>query len=64
MASRGQPMRAEDNERITQVGPGTPAGNMPRRYLGPVMPSAKLTNKPVKVRLLGEKFVLFRSRRD
>jgi 5,5'-dehydrodivanillate O-demethylase oxygenase subunit len=54
-------MLAEENRKITQVGPGTPGGNLLRRYWWPVMPSASVTNKPVKVGLLGQKFVLFRT---
>lgn len=54
-------MKREENERITQVGPGTPAGNMLRRYWWPVVPSANVGTKPVKVKLLGEQFVLYRS---
>ena len=51
-------MLREDNERITRVGPGTPGGNMLRRYWWPIVPAANVRNKPVKVGLLGEKFVL------
>jgi 5,5'-dehydrodivanillate O-demethylase len=51
----------EENTRMTQVGPGTPAGNMLRRYWWPILPSDEVKNKPIKVGLLGEKFVLFRT---
>jgi 5,5'-dehydrodivanillate O-demethylase len=52
----------EENELLTRVGPGTPAGEMLRRYWWPVDFTEELTQKgrPVKVRLLGEDFVLFR----
>lgn len=53
-------MTPEENERLTRVGPGTPAGNMLRRYWWPVWFSEKVTDKPVPVRLLGEDLVLFR----
>jgi len=54
-------MNREENERITRVGPGTPGGTMLRRYWWPVAISDHVGNRPHKVRLLGEDFVLFRS---
>ena len=53
-------MTPEENERLTRVGPGTPAGAMLRRYWWPVWFSELVTNKPVPVRILGEDLVLFR----
>lgn len=55
-------LSAEDNALFTQVGPGTPCGEMMRRYWMPVAAAAELTaDKPVKrVRVLGENLVLFR----
>ena len=53
----------EDNERLTRVGPGTPMGNVFRRYWLPVLLSSELKDKdgaPVRVRLLGEDLVTFR----
>jgi len=52
----------EENELLTRVGPGTPAGEMLRRYWWPVGFTEHVTSKgrPVKIRLLGEDFVLFR----
>jgi 5,5'-dehydrodivanillate O-demethylase oxygenase subunit len=50
----------EENETLTRVGPGTPAGNMLRRYWWPVGIDADLKDKPTFVRLLGEDLVLFR----
>ncbi len=52
----------EENEMLTRVGPGTPAGEMLRRYWWPVRFSELVTKKgqPAKVRLLGEDLVLFR----
>ena len=29
-------MRAEENERLTRIGPGTPCGEMLRRYWWPI----------------------------
>ena len=50
----------EENEILTKVGPGTPGGEMLRRYWWPVGISAELRNKPTFIRLLGEDLVLFR----
>jgi 5,5'-dehydrodivanillate O-demethylase len=53
-------MTPEENERLTRVGPGTPCGEMLRRYWWPVWFSEEVQDKPVPVRLLGEDLVLFR----
>jgi 5,5'-dehydrodivanillate O-demethylase len=51
----------EENERITRVGPGTPGGNLLRRYWYPIAAGAELRDVPSKrVRLLGEDLVLGR----
>jgi 5,5'-dehydrodivanillate O-demethylase oxygenase subunit len=52
----------EENELLTRVDPGTPGGELLRRYWQPVAPAAELTaEKPIKaVRLLGEDLVLYR----
>jgi 5,5'-dehydrodivanillate O-demethylase oxygenase subunit len=51
------------NERLTQVGPGTPGGALFRRYWLPIAPSSQLRENPVrKVRVLGEDLVLYRDR--
>jgi nitrite reductase/ring-hydroxylating ferredoxin subunit len=52
-----------DNERLTRVGPGTPMGNLYRRYWIPAALSDELPEAdgdPVRVRLLGENLVAFR----
>jgi 5,5'-dehydrodivanillate O-demethylase oxygenase subunit len=54
-------MDADDNRRITQVARGTAAGEMLRRYWWPILPSANVGKTPVKVKLLGEEFVVFRT---
>ena len=56
-------LTTEQNERLTRVGPGTPMGDLLRRYWHPIAPSDELNeNDPTKeVRLLGEDLVLFRS---
>ena len=50
----------QENDNWTRVGPGTPGGEMLRRYWWPVEFSEVLKGRPRKVKLLGEEFVLFR----
>ena len=52
----------EQNERLTKVGPGTPMGELMRRYWHPLAGSAQLNaeNPTKEVRLLGEDLVLYR----
>jgi phenylpropionate dioxygenase-like ring-hydroxylating dioxygenase large terminal subunit len=53
----------EDNELLTRVGPGTPMGNLLRRYWTPALLSEDLPEPdcpPQRVRLLGEDLVAFR----
>ena len=54
----------EENELMTRVGPGQPAGELLRRYWYPVSIAAELTDEnPTKfVRILGEDLVLFRDK--
>lgn len=63
-------MKAEQNELITRIGPGTPCGDLLRRYWHPVAlvdefnPALDpaMAVRPVKaVRLLGQDFVLFKN---
>lgn len=56
-------LKPEDNERLTRVGPGTPAGTLFRRYWQPALLSSELPEAdgaPVRVRLLGEDLLAFR----
>ena len=56
-------LSVEENQRLTQVGPGSPMGEMMRRYWHPIAASAELDENPTKeVRLLGEDLVLYRDR--
>ena len=56
-------LTVEENERITKVGPGTPMGELMRRYWHPVAGAAELDDNPVKpVKILGESLVLYRNR--
>jgi phthalate 4,5-dioxygenase oxygenase subunit len=52
-----------DNEILCRIGPGTPGGNLMRRFWHPVCTSAQLPHPdcaPLRVRLLGENYVAFR----
>ena len=55
-----------ENELLTRVGPGTPAGRLFRRYWQPVALTEELPSggRPVPIRLLGEDLVLFKDKRD
>src|ERR671925_1087359 len=55
----GRPMPLHDAE-LTEVGPGTPAGELLRRFWQPVGLSAELTERPKAICVLGEDLVLFR----
>ena len=54
----------EENEFLTHVGPGTPGGELLRRYWHPVAVSAELTDErpTMFVRILGEDLVLFKDK--
>ena len=53
----------EQNERLTSVGPGTPGGELMRRYWLPIAPFAELLENPVKkVRILGEDLTLYKDK--
>jgi phthalate 4,5-dioxygenase oxygenase subunit len=52
-----------DNEAVTRVGPGTPMGDLIRRYWQPVLLArevAEADGDPIRVRILGEDLVAFR----
>jgi 5,5'-dehydrodivanillate O-demethylase len=56
-------LTAEQNERLTRVGRGTPCGELMRRYWHPVAASAQLRERGVhSVRLLGEDLILYRAK--
>ena len=54
-------LSAEVNETLTRVGPGTPAGELFRRYWIPVGISAEVKTAPKRVRYLFEDLVLYRN---
>ncbi len=55
----------EENETLTRVGPGTPGGELLRRYWYPVAVASELTdeNPTQLVRILDETLVLFRDKK-
>jgi phenylpropionate dioxygenase-like ring-hydroxylating dioxygenase large terminal subunit len=57
---------AEENELLTRTGPGTPMGNLIRRYWIPAIRADEVPEPdcpPVRVRLLGEDLIVFRDTR-
>ena len=55
----------EENQQLTQVGPGTPMGDLLRRYWHPVAAVGEFEERPTRpVRLLGEELLLFKTGED
>jgi phenylpropionate dioxygenase-like ring-hydroxylating dioxygenase large terminal subunit len=53
----------QENDRVTRVGPGTPMGEVFRRYWNPVALSSELPEPdgaPIRVKILGEDLIAFR----
>src|ERR1041384_220548 len=53
----------ESTELLTRVGPGTPMGNLLRRYWMPALLTSEVPqadSDPVRVRLMGEDLIAFR----
>jgi len=51
------------NDRFTRVGPGTPCGELMRRYWHPVAAAAQMKDKyTMPVRILGEDLILYKDR--
>src|ERR1051326_8187534 len=64
MGRRQEMLSKADNDLATHVGPGTPMGNLLREYWLPAMMSCELAAPdcpPVRVRLLGENLIAFRT---
>lgn len=56
-------LRTEVNELLTQTGPGTPMGDLFRRYWLPALLAEELPEDdcpPVRVKLLSERMIAFR----
>ena len=59
-------LKKEQNDLVTQTGPGTPMGELMRRYWQPILLSRELPEPdgpPLRVRVLGEDLVAFRDSR-
>ena len=56
----------EENELLTKTGPGTPAGELLRRYWQPVALAQELPphGAPLPVKIMGEDLVLFRDEKE
>ena len=57
----GRPAGTWDPE-LVEVGPGTPAGELLRRYWHPIARSGEVTARPQEIRVLGEDLVVYRDR--
>ncbi len=56
-------LKPEENRTLMEVGPGTPMGELLRRYWMPIAPVAELDDQPTKaVRLFGENLVLYKDK--
>jgi 5,5'-dehydrodivanillate O-demethylase len=56
-------LTTEENERLTRVGPGTPAGTLLRRYWFPVAAVAEMADRWTKrVKIMDEELVLYKTR--
>ena len=54
-------LTAARNELLTRVGPGTPMGELLRRYWQPIGGASELEKNPIKpIRLMGENLVLYK----
>ncbi len=58
----GRPAQ-RSNKLLTEVGPGTPCGELMRRYWQPIAVSEDVRDLPRKVRILGEDLIVFRDRK-
>ena len=57
----GNVLTAARNDLLTRVGPGTPMGDLLRRYWQPIGGASELENNPIKpIRLMGENLVLYK----
>ena len=55
-------LTAEQNDRLTRVGSGTPMGELMRRYWHPIAAVPMMNDRSTKpIRLLGENLILFKS---
>ena len=55
-------LTVEQNDRLTRVGPGSPTGELMRRYWHPISAVAMMNDRATKpIRLLGEDLILYKS---
>lgn len=53
----------EQNEQLTRVGPGTPMGELLRRYWHPIAATSQMKDRhTMRIRILGEDLVLYKDR--
>ena len=60
-------MRADQSELLTRTGPGTPLGQLFRRYWPPALHASELAQRdgpPVRVKLLSERVIAWRDSRN
>jgi 5,5'-dehydrodivanillate O-demethylase len=56
-------LTVEQNERLTRVGPGTPCGELMRRYWHPIAATSQMKDRyTMAIRILGEDLVLYKDR--
>ena len=56
-------LSVQENQRLTSIMPGTPMGELFRRYWHPIDASVELDDRPTKaLRILGEDLVLYKDR--
>ncbi|MBI67376.1 MAG: (2Fe-2S)-binding protein [Chloroflexi bacterium] len=54
-------LTAEQNDRLTRVGPGTPTGELMRRYWHPIAAVSQMNDRSTKpIKLLGEELILYK----
>jgi phenylpropionate dioxygenase-like ring-hydroxylating dioxygenase large terminal subunit len=58
-SAHNRPQHTSDHD-LTEVGPGSPCGELMRRYWQPFAQSADLTTTPKNLRILGEDLIMFR----
>lgn len=63
-AGYAQAMPMGHDAELAEVGPGTPCGELFRRYWHPVAMTEEIGELPLPVRILGEDLVLFRTTKD
>lgn len=56
-------LSAEENEKLTRIGPSTPMGDLLRRYWQPVAATSEMANRAtLRIKILGESLILFKDR--